>query len=577
MTRRRADPKTAHLPLIGFREIEAGKIELARAILAVGEDEALPALQVLTAMNRAKVIAEPLPYLAVREDPTEDGAIRRVIVIRHNLPRRVEKSTELDAGKLTTEMLEDQENWPPAASKKIDEYAEDRRFRRQAATAPQDIRIATVLKMYVKLRDPKNISPEAQELREFEARLGGETSPWTGFVNATNFSAQLIEYFQDGTLGQINKNTGKNYKTHVQARPKKRGGVDDEGKTIAVPQDSSVDAHLSLFNVSLTWFIREYQPPIRIEFDKPVVEVGDPICVSWEEIRRAIMFCLGYIWSGTGYVTESIFRDGKWQEVLARRPLEEYAKYLPLIRFLIIYFLTGTRFKTILKLGFHPMNFRGWIDLDRGWINRNGRKSKRHRAKPREASQLIPLLLSIFRAWHTHDEQQRLDGKWKIRPRRRRKNARPEEIPEDGFFVVHDGMGNPMPLKTVQTLVTEVFEKVGIETTGHKLKAGGVTAFHDAGFSLAQISFWFGTTERVLEKRYRKLKQAEATFGIRPPPPEPATITLSQLLDPHNRLGSCPIPDARLLEDTAPCRETVTVPAATTRSPARHRSSVIPA
>ena len=274
MTRRRADPKTAHLPLIGFREIEAGKIELARAILAVGEDEALPALQVLTAMNRAKVIAEPLPYLAVREDPTEDGAIRRVIVIRHNLPRRVEKSTELDAGKLTTEMLEDQENWPPAASKKIDEYAEDRRFRRQAATAPQDIRIATVLKMYVKLRDPKNISPEAQELREFEARLGGETSPWTGFVNATNFSAQLIEYFQDGTLGQINKNTGKNYKTHVQARPKKRGGVDDEGKTIAVPQDSSVDAHLSLFNVSLTWFIREYQPPIRIEFDKPVVEVG---------------------------------------------------------------------------------------------------------------------------------------------------------------------------------------------------------------------------------------------------------------------------------------------------------------
>ena len=73
MTRRRADPKTAHLPLIGFREIEAGKIELARAILAVGEDEALPALQVLTAMNRAKVIAEPLPYLAVREDLLEGG------------------------------------------------------------------------------------------------------------------------------------------------------------------------------------------------------------------------------------------------------------------------------------------------------------------------------------------------------------------------------------------------------------------------------------------------------------------------------------------------------------------------
>ena len=53
-----------------------------------------------------------------------------------------------------------------------------------------------------------------------------------------------------------------------------------------------------------------------------------------------------------------------------------------------------------------------------------------------------------------------------------------------------------------------------------------MTTYHDAGFCLAQISFFFGTTERVLDKDYRKLKEAEAN-GMRPPPPDPATITLS--------------------------------------------------
>ncbi|MCP4617044.1 MAG: hypothetical protein GY844_11475 [Bradyrhizobium sp.] len=542
MTRTRTAPKDAHLPLIGYREIEAGKIELARAIFAVADDEGRSAMQVLDKLNRFKLADEPLPYLAVREDAAEDGSCRRVIVVRHNLAHaRVEESTELDAGDLTTEDLKDPEKRPPAASLALEEYAEDRRFRRQVMDAPRDIRISTVVLMYLKLRDPANMSPGAKELREYEARRHGETSPWTGFVNATNFGTQLIGYLKNMTVGQITATLGQNYKDHLQGKPRMRGGTDEEGRTVALPKDATVDAHLSLLNVALAWFVREYRAAVRVEFDKPVVDRGDPICLTWEEVRRAIMFCLGYVWDGVGYATERVFRDGKWQVVLVRRPLAEYEMYLPVVRFLLIYFLTGTRFKAILKLGWVPLNFRGWIDLDRGWIYRNGRKSKRHAAKPKEQSQLLPVVRLLFANWFAHDERSRIADKWAIRPSRRRKRARgTEDVEEKGFFVVHDGSGNPVPLKRMQELITEVFAKVGIDATGHKLKGGGVTTYHDAGFSLAQISFWFGTTERVLDTRYRKLKQAEATFGIRPAPPDPARITLSQLLDPHGRLGPVP-------------------------------------
>ena len=542
MTRPRSVPNDAHLPLIGYREIDAGKIELARALFAVGEADNRTAMEVLETMREVKPADEPLPYLAVREDPAQDGTVRRVIVVRQNLAQgRVEKSTEIDAGDLTTEDLKNPENHPPAAATALDEYAADRLFRKQVADAPRDIRVSTVVLMYVKLRDPENMSPGAKALREYEARLEGETSPWTGFVNATNFAKQLIRYLKDMRVGEITANLGQNYKDDVQSKPRLRGGTDAEGQTVAVPSDWTVDHHLSLLSVALKWFAREYRPAVRLDFDKPKVKRGDRICLTWEEVRRAIMFCLGYVWDGTGYVTESVFRDGKWCLVLVRRPLAEYEMYLPVVRFLLVYFLTGTRFKAILKLGWVPLNFRGWIDLDRGWIYRNGRKSKQHFAKPKEQSQLLPVVRKVFANWFADDERLGLANKWTIRPSRRRKGARGVTgMEEKGHFVVHDGSGNPIPLKRMQNLITEVFAKVGIDATGHKLKGGGVTTYHDAGFSLAQISFWFGTTERVLDTSYRKLKAAEATYGIRPAPPDPSTITLSQLLDPHGRLGPIP-------------------------------------
>ena len=535
----RKHQKDAHLPLIGYHEIEAGKIELARAIFAVGESENVPALEVLEKLGTYKLAEEPLPYLAVREDRAEDGSLRRVIVVRQNLAHaRVEKSTELDAGALGTEDLKDPEKVPAAARKALDDYAEDRRFRQQVMKAPQDIRVSTVILKYLALRDPDNMSPEAKALREYEARTAGESSPWDGFVKATNFATQLIEFLKDTTLGQINPNTGENYKKYKQERPRKRGGRDENGNLIAVPKDSTIDGHLSLLNLSLGWLVREYRPAVRIEFDKPAVERPDRVCITWEELRRALLFCFGYIWDGTGYATERVFRDGKWHVIFARRPLEEYEKYLPVARFLIVYFLTGTRFRAILGLGWIPLNFRGWIDLRRCWINRNGRKSKRHRRKPKESSQMLPAVRDLFANWYAHDERLRIANNWVIRPPRRRKKSAPAPAtaPEKAFYVVHDGSGNPVPYSRMQKLVAEVFAKVGIDTTGHKLKSGGVTTYHDAGFCLAQISFFFGTTERVLDKDYRKLKEAEAN-GMRPPPPDPATITLSQLLDPNRALG----------------------------------------
>ncbi|WP_027574002.1 site-specific integrase [Bradyrhizobium sp. WSM1743] len=517
-----------HLPLIGYTEIEAGKRELARALFVEGESET--GRRLLEVLRTYKIVDEAEPRLVFRCEADDRQAM---IVIRDG---REEISTEIAQGE-----LEDPYACPLAVAK-LEAYCEEKAFRLRAKNAPEDIPISEIITRYLDLLDPDNLDKRARELRERQCKELNEASPWNYFRSSKNGGTQVIEYVKNMQLGKLNRNFGHNYRHWRQQRPKKLGGVDEAGNMIESVKDGTIRSHLSVVNRAFAWFLDEYTPPIRLQFDMPPIEdrPDQKICLTWDEVRRVILWCLGYVWIvGEGFATEWRMCGASWRLVPVRLPRKQTEYRLKLIRFILIYFLTGTRFKAILDLGWEPMNKRGWIALASCWIYRNGRKTPRNKTKPREAGPILPLTRRLFVAWHARDEALRRRDGW----------TRPARDPY--FYVVHDGRGNPISRRVMEDLVKEAFAAVEIGTTAHKSKHGGVTTYHEAGFPLHQISFFFGTTEDVVDKSYRVLKRAEqlgfdpdpnaADGALRPelmrlPPPNPERLTFRGLVDPRGWL-----------------------------------------
>ncbi|MCS3928987.1 integrase [Bradyrhizobium elkanii] len=524
MARKRSRPIDDHLPLIGYTEIEAGKRELARAILDEGVDH--PAVGMLKLLSRAGIVDEPAPYLAIRDD-------RKTIVVRHNLPKRVEIDTKVDPGTET-----DPYRFKKAVAA-LDEYAKERRFRHQMKKCPEDVLVSELLDRYLDVITPENLSEEAERERRLRARIDGASDPWKSLRRAQNAFRQIISEVGDMTLGQIGETFGEDYAKARQKSPKLGGKQDEDGNVIDAPKITTIISHLVEFNGAWKWARRKYRPPIRIEYTMPQAPKVDPAGPTWQEILRALLYCLGFVWSGTGFATEYVLRNGKWRLRFVRRPYEEVEQYFPVIRFLWLYLLTGTRAWVILQLGWVPLDDRGWISLEKGWIFRNGRLTPRNFVKPREQSEMLRPAQRMFAKWRREDDRLRVKDKW------------PLPNGEKDMYVIHDGEGRPLSYPQIYYLVTTVFKAVGVPFALHPNKSAGVTILHEAGFTLAQIAHVDGTTEKVLDERYRWLRAyekafpqatAEASTGafpsdgtrIRPPAPDPRTLTLKRLLDPHN-------------------------------------------
>lgn len=530
MPRQRAAPANSHLLPISRQEIDGSRREWVRAILDSDGDH--PALLKLQVLKKAKLIDEPAPYLEIRSD-------RGTVVLRHNLPRRFEKTLDIDPGGQTDPYQ------IPAAVNALREYSEERAFRIAMKEAPEDIPISRLLLRYLELLDPKNLSKEAKKERARHAKISAEDNQSKMFRRGSNAARQLIQTLKDMPLGDVTDTFGEDYERERKKSPKLRGKLDEEGKVTGTTARGTIITHLVFFNAAWNWARRKYKPKITVEYDKLRPEETEPAGPTWDEILRAILYCMGFVWTGTGFATEWVVRRGVPRLVFVRRPYKEVAKFFPVIRFLWIYYLTGTRAEAILELGYVPLDFRGWIFLEKGRIHRNGRLAPRNLAKPRETSELLKPAQRLFRKFLREDLRLAKAHNWRL------PNGRKD------MYVVHDGEGRPLNYQRIYTLTKQVFEAVGVPFSLHPTKSGGVTLLHDAGFSLAQICHWFGTTEKVLGDRYRTLKNRETAVAhvvdneeeledgknegrqsddgtiMRPPPPNPRKLSLSRLVDPH--------------------------------------------
>jgi hypothetical protein len=498
-----------HLPPIDIHDIGPKHQKKVRRTFVDGEGK--PPLEVLRELEKAGIGGKP-PYLAIRGTANDRG--RAMIVVRHSATED-EESTECAAGDLTDPYQNED------AKAYFDKYCARLLFRLHARYDPASIRFSTLTVNFLHLIDPKGDVPGNDELKSMMERAHGKKTPAEIHRGHCNSAKEILLFTKERRLGSLTKNFGKDYMRFA----KKPENAEAGKKKKKVPKDGTIAIRLSFMRVAFEWFRNEFRPPFRVEFDTPDYELGEGTDFVWEEVARSLLFCLGYVWDGLGFKTRWVMIGDEWH-LEFERTLEADKKrgdhntlFAPVIRLLLIYWFTGTRLSTVLGLGYLPMPWRGWIDVARDWIHRNGRKSPQYYNKPRENSPMLPCVSGMFGRWEEDDRRMATEQRWPLRI-------------DGGYYVVHNGRGGPAD--GAAELAREALAAVGVVGRIHDHKGGGVTAYWHAGFPLGHIAFFFGNREDSLDRAYRSLKRSEA--AVKRPRPEPEKMKLGELIDPTKSL-----------------------------------------
>ncbi len=492
-------------------------------------------LEVLAQLNHRLQIGGAVPYLTRRK--AEPG--REAVIVVRCTESGEEKSTHVPAAGLTEEQAKEH----PAAKKELEKFARERLLKLQAKHAPETIRYSTILLWWLDRRKGTSLTPYQLEQRKRHNLEEGRRDPSLDAGMDQNHVEEWVHFLQGRTLEShhflIHEDFAKWRRERLVAAGKKlRRGQPVGGA------DATIAGYEDCLRLALNDFGKVFRPPVRLAFGRTKVSVDDEQRaadgITWPVIQRLILFCLGYIWNEDGFAWDWFERDGtrvrRWLRLSGEDLADHLRYYMPVLRVVLIYFVTGTRLDRILWLGWKPDDSRGWIDFARRMIIRNGRKGPNYKAKPRRPSRLTLPALKVLEFFFKEDMRVRLAGEW--------------DDGDKNFYVVHDGHGNKAP--NMKRRLKAAFAAVGLESRRHDLKAACVAVFFEAGYDLRRAARLTGNDPNTVEKRYLFLT-ADAEGTVRPTP-NPKTLTFLQFADPQklcrrrpraSRPGPPPAPIAR--------------------------------
>ena len=431
---------------------------LAKSILAGGwtQDNCLTVLanvrQLLTSAGR-KGRPSKGAHLAIRPG---DEKRKAKIVIRDD-GKEIGTGLDAEKGKLPEEN--------PLAVAKLISHIDAQLRGLKARIDTERVRINDILFQYIEATEPKQKSAMTEQMDYWKA--------------TANSARQLMEFFgtRMSTVKDFEPDAGNAYWGWRSHQELKRKIKDSQGKQ-KTAADRSVATHLIVLRAALRWYVRKHRATVRIEFDWPRFPLFETEWWTWDEIVRLLYAAMGLQWDKTqqDWKRKTAIIDGKERQVFDLLPREERRRLKPLVRFILIYCLTGTRFKALMKLLWKAHKEFGSIDVIKGLIWRNGRGARRNKIKRKPQSQLLESFLRKLRIWQERDQR-------------------------DGFaLVIHTATGNPV--SNIRTLFNGVAESVGLDTKPHRLKHSGVTLAALAGFTVGQIAQLFGTREQTLRDHY---------------------------------------------------------------------------
>jgi hypothetical protein len=403
------------------------------------------------------------------------------------------------------------------------DFAADLLFLLQVQNAPATVRFKTIIRRYLQVRDvDKNIDPKKVETRILVNHSRNVRDPSKTTKKMASSAERMIkEFFHDRTLATHHWLLSEEIKQWmVEAALQKGAQLDVRGQPKGA-LDTNVASFVSVVRQSLSWLARRYRPQVRLDFETLKIDRGQSEPLMWSEARLLIHRSRGFVWENGGFAREWVWRDGDWHLEWKREDAMFRATYLPVMRHVLAYETAGIRLTCAKHMGWNPHFYRGYIDFDNREIVRTGSRAPNYENKPRETTDLIPFVETMFGTWRTRDMRQAAREKW----------PRPETT-----YMIHNGRGGPV--WDIEDLVDDLCRDVGIESSNHKMKTACMTMLVDAGFDPFRAAELIGNSITSAITFYDARRKTRR--GTRRRPPDEETMTFVDLVNPKKDLKPMP-------------------------------------
>lgn len=415
--------------------------ELLRGLVTMHwKDDELPAVLKLHANLSRKRRRAPGtgPYLDVRKG--DQGRAPKIVI--------------MDGGKPTSTGVEavPEDMKPETSALALVHYAAYRPAREYlekdgAQRDPLSFKITYVLRRWLEAVKPAKGVPDRKK----------KMKRWKAFGN---FIDHLCGIFEGDALRDIDIDTGRNYYGRRIVQELKKGKRDPENI-----KDSPIGDELSCLEWAIEWFVAKKKLPVSpVKFQWPDFIEREMPFYTYDDMMALLWACLGFD-----------ANDG-WKRVEVARDEQRW-----LVRFFLLYFLTGTRYDANGKLAWGFNDHVGCIDHENGVVWRNGAQAIRSRQKPKRRSDLLAMTTELVRGWYADDV--RLGAKHGFQP----------------VWVIHE---KGMPPRNFKKKVDAALARSGVKKSSHKCKHGGVTLLGYCGVTFEDVAKVYGNDESTIKKEY---------------------------------------------------------------------------
>lgn len=317
------------------------------------------------------------------------------------------------------------------------------------AQDPEDVLIDEVVALYALEKAPKAADPKA-----VAARLGAILDWWSG-----------------RTLGDVRRSTCLAYVDHRVQQPVKSFKDPSRARLVSA---AGARRELEDLSAATSWWAAEHPLTRKVTFTYP--DTGGES--SRDALSRAQVAALLRAARGARS------RNGRWEPTA----VSTRSNRAHLTRFVLLGVYTGSRPGVLPKLRWGPSDDSAWVDLDRGWIFRRGRREPDKPNKRRPMHRIPKRLLAHLRRWRRQDDA--------LNAMRAERGLAPVET------VLHHG-GRSLKGR-VRTGYEGIVADAGLsqDITPHWQRHTCATWLMEANVPLSRAAQYLGMTVRTLEKHY---------------------------------------------------------------------------
>lgn len=255
--------------------------------------------------------------------------------------------------------------------------------------AEAEVALANYLTEKAAASRPKGraLEPEEVLIDEVVALYAREKAP--SLADPGSASARLtaiLDWWSGKTLGDIKRSTCAAYVADRVKQPVKTFKDAARARTVS---PSGARRELEDLSAATTYWDAEHRLTRKPVFTYPEIAVGQRDALSRQQVAAILRAARGWRLTANG-----------WRQTAT----STRSNRAHLVRFVLLGIYSGTRPGVLPKLRWNPSDDSAWVDLEKGWIFRRGRKEADKPTKRRPMCRIPKRLLRHLHRWRRQDE-----------------------------------------------------------------------------------------------------------------------------------------------------------------------------